>query len=206
MSQVPEIPEELRDQLAFRAKRELRKRMRGVRAALPAASIIERSSAITRRVTELDAWRAARCVALFSSLPDEVQCASLIDQARQSGKRVALPTVIDDEPGLVFRAPWDGGVARPLVTSLYGIEEPGEDAPAVPFEEIDVVLVPALALDERGHRIGYGRGYYDRVLPRCVEALRVAVAFDFQLIAEVPTRQGDVPVQVIVTDRRVIAC
>lgn len=207
MSVLPEIPEELRDQLAFRAKRELRKRIRGVRSAMPPSAIEERSTALCERVLAMPEWARAQTVALFSSMPDEVQCRALIERARSEGKRAALPVVVpvaDEVPGLVFRAPWDGGIERPLVTSAYGIDEPSEDAPAVPYESIDLVIVPALAIDERGHRIGYGKGYYDRTLPRCTRAARVVVGFDFQLIAEVPTRAGDVASEWIVTDKRVL--
>jgi 5-formyltetrahydrofolate cyclo-ligase len=193
----------LEDQIRVRAKREVRKRMRGVRAALPASAIAERSAQIESRVLALPDWQAAGTVALFSSLPDEVQTAGLVAAARAAGKRVALP-VVTDEPVLEFHAPYDGGIARALVTSPYGIAEPGKDAPWVDPATIDLVLVPALAADPRGHRIGYGGGYYDHTLPRCTRAVRVAVLFDFQLIAEVPERTGDVPAQWIITDRRVL--
>lgn len=202
MSLLPEIPDELRDQIAFRAKRELRKRMRAVRAALPAAAIAERSGAIVDRVCALDAWAKARTVALFSSMADEVQCSSLVSRAKEQGKRVVLPVVVDEEPGLLFRVSVDGERVFPMAMSAFGIDEPTDSAPAAAFDELDLVIVPALALDDRGHRIGYGRGYYDRTLVRCARARRVAVAFDFQLIAEVPTRTGDVPVHEVVTDKR----
>lgn len=204
MSLLPEIPDELRDQLAFRAKRELRKRMRSLRGAMPESAIRERSSQIAARVLELDAWKRAGTVALFSSMPDEVQCEALITAARASRKRVALPVVVDEEPGLRFRLGWDNDREYPRAMSAFGIDEPTEESPVVAFEAIDLVLVPALALADNGQRIGYGRGYYDRTLPLCTQARWVAVAFDFQMLAEVPTRAGDVPVHVIVTDKRVI--
>jgi len=204
MSLLPEIPDELRDQLAFRAKRELRKRMRSLRAALPQSALQERSSLIAARVLELDAWKRAATVALFSSMPDEVQCEALVAAARASGKRVVLPVVVDDEPGLRFRLGWAEGREYPRAMSAFGIEEPTEESPLVAFDSIDLVLVPALALADNGQRIGYGRGYYDRTLPRCARARWVAVAFDFQMLAEVPTRSGDVAVHAIVTDKRVI--
>lgn len=202
MSLLPEIPDELRDQIAFRAKRELRKRMRSVRAALPASAIAERSRLIADRVSALEAWSRAKTVALFSSMADEVQCEALVLRAKEQGKRVVLPVVVDEEPGLIFRVSVDGERAYPLAMSAFGIDEPTESAPTVAFDEVDLVIVPALALDDRGHRIGYGRGYYDRTLVRCARARRVAVAFDFQLIAEVPTRAGDEPVHEVVTDKR----
>jgi 5-formyltetrahydrofolate cyclo-ligase len=192
------------DELRFRAKRELRKRMRSVRATIPPAAIAQRSRSIIDRLVTLDAWPSAKTVALFMSLPDEVQLAELIRIAREEHKRVALPVVIEGATALTFRAPFDGAVDHAMVTSPFGIQEPAEDAPTVAPEEIDLVIVPALAIDPRGHRIGYGAGFYDHTLTLMTRALRVAVAFDFQLIAEVPIRADDVPVTWIVTDARVM--
>lgn len=191
------------NQIRLQAKRELRKRMRALRAALPSVAIAERSARIERAVTAMPAWQSARTVALFSSLPDEVQTAGLLAAARAAGKRVALPAVTD-APVLTFRTYFDNGREFPLVIGKYGIAEPADHAPHVDLASIDLVLVPALAVDLRGHRIGYGGGYYDRTLPGAPQASRVAVVFDFQLIAEVPDLTGDVPVHWIVTDRRVL--
>jgi 5-formyltetrahydrofolate cyclo-ligase len=74
----------------------------------------------------------------------------------------------------------------------------------VPPETLDLVVVPALAIDGAGHRLGYGRGYYDQTLVRTVNAVTVGVAFDFQLIAEVPIEAHDVPVAWVVTDQRTL--
>lgn len=189
------------DTIRFRMKRELRKRMRSVRSAHPASALAERSRRIVDRIASLEAWGTARTVALFMSMPDEVQLAELVRIAREDGRRVALP-VVTDGPALVFRAPFDGGMEHGMVTSSFGIAEPSEDAPTVAYEDIDLVVVPALAIDPRGQRIGYGAGYYDHTLPLATRAVRVGVVFDFQLIVETPTRAADVPVQWIVTDTR----
>jgi 5-formyltetrahydrofolate cyclo-ligase len=106
------------------------------------------------------------------------------------------------ERGLSVRL-WDEGV--PLdETGAMRVPEPPESAPAIPEVEVDLVIVPALALDERGARIGYGAGYYDELLPRLARAKRVGIAFDFQLLAEVPETPGDERVHAIVTDARSI--
>ena len=198
------MPPEYEDEVRFRAKRELRKRMRALRTAHPPRVVAQRSAAITAAVLAMPAWTAARTVALFMAMPDEVQTSALVAAARASGKRVALPVVVSEQPVLAFRAPSDGGIERPLVMSAYGIDEPGEDAPLVDLATIDFVLIPALAADPRGHRLGYGRGYYDHTLPLATAATRAVVAFDFQLIAEVPIRAADVAAHWIVTDRRVM--
>jgi 5-formyltetrahydrofolate cyclo-ligase len=81
--------------------------------------------------------------------------------------------------------------------------QPPEHAPSVADGDVDLVIVPALAADERGHRIGYGKGFYDRLLPRLSGATRLCVIFDFELVAEVPNRPGDEMVDLIVTDARI---
>jgi 5-formyltetrahydrofolate cyclo-ligase len=87
----------------------------------------------------------------------------------------------------------------------FGFREPSLDDPEVAPGELDAIVVPALAADPRGHRIGYGAGYYDRTLPRfCPPAVSVAVVFDFQLVAEVPSMEPDVTVGWVVTDTRIL--
>jgi 5-formyltetrahydrofolate cyclo-ligase len=88
----------------------------------------------------------------------------------------------------------------------FGFREPPLEAAACARGDLDVIVVPAIALAPNGHRIGYGAGYYDRTLPAYTPpALAVGVAYDYQLLAEVPATTGDVPVDVIVTDARTAA-
>ena len=84
------------------------------------------------------------------------------------------------------------------------VREPPISAPLVDPGDVDLVIVPGLVFDERGARIGYGAGLYDRLLPKCSNAARVGVAHDFQLLAEIPEGPGDVRVEVIVTNDRVV--
>ena len=95
------------------------------------------------------------------------------------------------------------GSPEELVPGGMGTREPPPEAPRA--EAIDLVVVPCLLVGPTGHRLGYGKGYYDRALPGiCPPAVAIAVAFDFQLAPEVPTEPGDVPVDRIVTDARVL--
>ncbi len=195
------------DQLAVlrgRAKAALRKRYRQLRASLPDDVRATRSAQIAARVTALDAWTAARTVALFASMHDEVQTAPLVEAARAKGCTVCLPVVVDGEAALTFRVAYRGDEEMPRAAGVWGIEEPTADAPVVDLAEIDLVVIPALAVDPAGHRIGYGRGYYDHTLPRMTKAARVAVAFEFQLIAEVPSEPHDAAASWIVTDTRTL--
>lgn len=186
-------------QIRQRAKQALRKQMRAVRAALPDSACDARSQAITRRILELDELEEASTVLAFASIRNEVRTRSLIDAMRVSGRRVALPRVVG------------GGLALHLVGSLdqlvdgaFSVPEPPETATGVAPDEVEFALIPALAIDPRGYRIGYGGGYYDKLLPALSKACTCAVAYDFQLIAEVPDLPFDVAVDLIVTDSRVI--
>lgn len=192
------------DALRPRAKALLRKRYRSVRASLPPAAAAARSKQITERVMALDAWKSARTVALFRSLSAEVDTAALVEDARARGVTVCLPAVIDGRPELEMRVAWRGDESYPLEAGVWGIEEPVATAPVIALEAIELVVVPCLAIDPRGHRLGYGRGYYDRTLALATRAVTVAVAFDFQLIAEIPNDAHDVAVGWVVTDTRTL--
>src|SRR5262249_32823271 len=95
---------------------------------------------------------------------------------------------------------WEDGVDP--IESGHMVKEPPASAPKIPLDEVELVIVPALALDERGARIGYGAGHYDALLPTLPRAGRVGVIFAFQLIAEVPEDEGDQRVDHIVSDER----
>jgi len=188
------------DDIRRQVKAELRTRMRGVRKALGPQARGARSEKIAERVLALPAWQSARTVMLFVSMPLEVDTTPLERAARAAGKRIAAPRM--NETGLEVRA-WDDGMSIEL-TGRMQVPEPPVTAELVPEPSVDLVIVPALALDERGARIGYGAGLYDGMLPRLTGARRVGVCFDFQLVAEVPETRGDERVQVVITDQRTI--
>jgi 5-formyltetrahydrofolate cyclo-ligase len=188
--------------LRRRAKAELRKRMRALRSTLPAPACGERSARIVARLVSFEAVSRARAVALFWPIEarHEVDLRALDGQLRERGVRVAYPAVVDEGRAMVFRF-----VANvdAMVEGAMGIREPTEAEPPATPGELDAIVVPALALDLRGHRIGYGAGYYDRMLPAFAPpAVTVGVAYDFQLLAEIPETEGDRAVEWIVTDAR----
>jgi 5-formyltetrahydrofolate cyclo-ligase len=186
-----------------RAKAVLRKRYRGLRASHPASARLARSEAICRAVMALPGWLNARTIAVFYSMDEEVDLSLLVADARARGCTVVLPAVTDDET-LEFRVGWRGEETFPRSMSAWGIEEPDAGAPVVAHESLEWIVVPCLAVDATGQRLGYGRGYYDRALPRCTNATSVAVAFDFQLLAEIPHETHDVAVSWVVTDRQTL--
>ena len=198
------IPSSAEDLLRRRVKAELRKRMRGLRKALPASACAERSARIVERLSALEPIARATSVALFWPIEErhEVDLRALDAGLRARGARVAYPRVDPETHALTFRFVLDPEALR--VEGL-GFREPPAEAPTADPGALEVIVVPALAADPRGHRIGYGAGYYDRAL-LCFarSAVTVTVIFDFQLVAESPTTEGDVPVDWIVSDARVL--
>jgi 5-formyltetrahydrofolate cyclo-ligase len=198
------VPSSAEDLLRQRMKAELRKRLRGLRAALPASACAARSAQIASRLLELDAFARARSVALFWPIEErhEVDLRPLDASLRGRGVRVAYPAVDPDSGDMTLRFVSHPETMRP---NALGFCEPSSSEPEATRGDLDAIIVPALAVDPRGHRIGYGAGYYDRVLPLFAPpAVAIAVAFDFQLVVEVPQTDRDVAVSWLVTDARVL--
>ncbi len=194
------------EEIGRRVKAELRDRMRRVRKAIGDAGRAQRSAAIADRVQALTEWRAASVVALFVPMRTEVDVTLLERAARAEGKTVLAPRMIEVErPGappslaLELRV-WEEGV-EPTESGRM-VREPPASAPRAALDAAELVIVPALAVDPTGARVGYGAGLYDGLLPRLPRARRVAVAFDFQLVAELPVAPHDVRVHRVVTDER----
>lgn len=183
-------------------KTALRRAMRARRRALPAADVRAASRAVVAHLSSLPSVARARTVALFAvRVSDgELDPAPLAD-----GRRALFPVVAaaSGEPGgpsLAFRA----AAPSELVADRYGIPAPVAAAPTVALDDADVVIVPGLAFDRAGHRLGEGAGYYDSALRGAPRPLRVAVAHDFQLVDRVPVGPADEPVDLIVTPAGVV--
>jgi 5-formyltetrahydrofolate cyclo-ligase len=183
-------------------KTALRRAVRARRRALPAADVRAASAAVVARLASLPAVARARTIALFAAraADGELDPAPLAD-----GRRALFPVVAaaPSEPGgpaLLFRA----AAPSELVPDRYGIPAPAASAPAVALDDADVVIVPGLAFDRAGRRLGEGAGFYDAALRGAPRPLRVAVAHDFQLVDRVPVGPADEPVDLIVTPAGVV--
>jgi 5-formyltetrahydrofolate cyclo-ligase len=153
------------------------------------------SDEVTRNVLALPAVENATTVVAFSSFGSEVDTRPIIERLERDGRRVALPRV--EGRIIVAVAYRSGDVVKP---SSFGALEPAGGEKVAP-EEIDVVIVPGLAFDRSGHRVGYGRGFYDRFLEALPpDALTVGICFSVQLVDEVPHGRGDRPVDLVVTE------
>jgi 5-formyltetrahydrofolate cyclo-ligase len=192
------------EKLAEAAKQELRKRMRALRAAHPAAALKVRSGALVQRAVGLAAFAEARGVALFFPMEDrkEVDLRELDAEARRQGKRVYYPFLEPRGDALVSGLRLSHSLAD-LAERGRRFHEPPPDAPQATRGDVDLLFVPALAVAPTGHRLGYGAGFYDSLLPDvCPPGRAVAVAYDFQLLVELPTLPHDVPCDLVLTDAR----
>lgn len=189
------------ERFRFGVKAELRDRMRALRRNLPVAACQTRSSAICDTVVRMPCYERARTVIGYMAILKEVDPSSVLQTAREQGKSIGLPRV-DMKNQMLSVHRWSEG--DPLEKSPFGVMEPLASAPEIEPSKIDFVLVPALAIDPRGYRIGYGKGFYDRFLASLSDAKTVGIAYDFQLIIESPATKGDLPVSVVVTDQRTL--
>jgi 5-formyltetrahydrofolate cyclo-ligase len=182
------------------AKPILRKEMIARRDALPAKERAAAAAAIAARPLPV-AVAPGMIVSGFSPLGSEINPVPLMRKFADAGTQLALPAVAGRGEPLIMRA-WTFG--DPLVPGVWGIRVPAEDAPAV---DPDVLIVPLLAFDRRGHRLGYGAGYYDMTLA----ALRakkpivaVGIGFAAQEVDEVPISPRDARLDLMLTEREVI--
>jgi 5-formyltetrahydrofolate cyclo-ligase len=152
------------------------------------------SAAIAALVDRLPEVEAVGAALVYGAMPDEVDAAPLIAALRARGERIALPRV--DGERLTLH--WHGEDA-PGATGSFGLTEPLPDAPEADPAEIDLVIVPGVAFDAACNRLGMGAGYYDRLLAEMPRAVTVGVAFDEQVVDEVPCEPHDRPLDAVVT-------
>jgi 5-formyltetrahydrofolate cyclo-ligase len=176
-------------------KRRLRASIDRLRRALAPEVRQRAGDAVARRVLAMPELAAARRVALYASLPDELPTDRLLRAVLASGRTLLLPRVEDRR--LVFAAV---GALTELRPGRLGILEPGPDRPSTPWEADDLVLVPGVAFDRRGGRLGRGGGFYDRALPVRDGPLVIGLAFELQIVAQVPCAPHDRPVDGYVTE------
>lgn len=138
------------------------------------------------------AFRAAHTVLLYHSLKDEVDTHDFI--RKWSGeKQILLPVVVGDDLELrIYTCPED------LAVGAYGIEEPTGEV-FTDYDTIDFIAVPGVAFDRNGNRLGRGKGYYDRLLPRITTAYKAGICFPFQIVEEVPAEPLDIRMDEIIT-------
>jgi 5-formyltetrahydrofolate cyclo-ligase len=181
-------------------KAELRRTALARRDALPPAERMAAAFAIAERGLPVEVTPGT-VVSGFSPLKSEISPLPLLRRLADAGASLALPVVIGRGQPLIMRA-WSFG--KPLVSGVWGIREPPADAPEL---NPDILIVPLLAFDRRGHRVGYGAGYYDMTITRLratKPVTAIGVAFGSQEIAAVPATPRDARLDLVLTERETI--
>lgn len=187
-------------------KRIIRKSILDARNRLTDDEIMRNSLIIAERMFGLEEFRKSHLIMCFMSFGSEVRTDSLIERSMALGKRIAVPMVVKDcdRHGEIIACEVKNPCAE-LEKGTYGILEPKKDCiRCVSPESIDFVVVPGIAFDVRRNRLGYGAGYYDGFLKKVrKDCVKVGIAFDFQVLEKIPAEEHDIPVDMIVTEKKI---
>ena len=169
-------------------KKELRSAVRAQKRAMTEAQIQEKSEKLARLLLETEEYRRARSIYGYLPYNQEVRTIPILEQALRDGKKVAVPKCYGEE----MRFIWMEDLTA-VEKSSMGIPEPIADGP-VADDTTALVLMPGLAFDRAGHRIGYGGGFYDKYLAREADHPTLALCYDFQVFDSLETEEFDIPV------------
>ena len=182
----------------------IRKAALAARRKIPEDECIAQSAEIFARVCGLNEIAQARWLLSYVSLPDEVDTIALLTWALAQGKRVAVPSVASEGRSItaseLLRYPED------LERGEFGLLVPRKECfrPVDP-KVFDAQIVPGVAFDLRGHRLGFGKGFYDRFLPTCrPDCVKIGLAFEAQIFDTIPSRPHDVAMDLLVTEKRIL--
>ena len=181
------------------SKAALRKTIIAARDALPETVRRDFGDCITNQILNLDAYRQARSVLAYMSFGSEFDTAALVADACAQGKRLCLPRVDRDTRQLEIHQVDDFG--RDLQSGVWGIREPRAECARADLAQIDFVLLPGVAFTPRCERLGYGGGFYDRLLTRFARRPPLAAAaFSLQILDEIPLEVTDQRIDIVVTE------
>jgi 5-formyltetrahydrofolate cyclo-ligase len=176
-------------------KKSIRAQFLADRRSLSVETCIRASLEIQQRFLKSDLFSRAHCIALYSAIHNEVLTDAVAMQAIAAGKKLVYPRVKDD--GLEFIEVMS---LADLAPGAFGVLEPQGDQ-TIPVEGLSLVVVPGVAFDRAGHRLGYGRGFYDRALAACrADCVKVGFSYDCQMIAKLPATAFDQTLSVLMTE------
>jgi len=184
-------------------KQELRTEALRKRRSISPDELAELSARVGANLLSLHEYKDARTIISYCAKDDEVQTRPLVERALADGKRVAV--IVTDVQSKTLSFSEIKSFEDDLAPGAFGILEPkpGRMRP-ISIAQADIVLVPLVAWDEKGHRLGYGAGYFDRALAGATRVTKVGLALESQRLPQIPESRHDVPLDVIVTEKRVV--
>lgn len=184
-------------------KPELRSKIRAALKNLSTEKHASDSQKLCDGLKQQTFFQNAGSILFFASLPEEPDLWPLLNETLAEKKMVALPCFDADNQSYLPRRVKDIHVE--ILSGQFGIREPAPACVAIPLDDLDLLLVPGIAFDLKGHRLGRGKGYYDRLLQR-FSGKKIGIAFDEQIVASVPAEKNDVKMDFILTPAQCVAC
>ncbi|MGP1465522.1 5-formyltetrahydrofolate cyclo-ligase [Prevotella koreensis] len=174
-------------------KKDLRKFIRMQKRQFSQQQLAELSLSVINRLMASPKMKEAKTVLMYYSLDDEVNTHDVVDTVLKQGKTVLLPKVISETEMELRRytGPQD------LQDGFFNIMEPSGEL-FENYEDIDLAVIPGMAFDSQNNRLGRGKGYYDRMLPKLVNAYKIGVCFDFQHLPGIPADENDIKMDEII--------
>ncbi len=189
--------------MAIETRQELRRRILERRDSIPAEERQRNSTVIVNNLWQIDGFSSAQNIMLYINFRSEVETLPLIEECTKRNIQVTAPLTITKPPRLVPFPVTDP--EKDLRPGYCNIPEPDQDR-LTPWDpsKIDVVLLPGSVFDRQGGRLGYGGGYYDRFLSQeAPQALRIALAFEIQIVDKVPVQAHDIPMHYLVSEKKI---
>lgn len=185
-------------------KKYLRKNMLLQRKSMKLENVSAFSNKIVKTIIELPEFIRSKSIMLYLSFNSEVNTYDLAKWCLDNGKKVIVPYCIKETREII---PFEiHNLTTDLAKSSFGIMEPNHELlKRANITDIDLIIVPGVVFDEHCNRIGFGAGYYDRFLPEKLKTTpAIGIAYDYQVISEIPTGIYDVPLDFIITEKRII--
>lgn len=185
-------------------KERLRRKLTKIRKNLSESEVLEKSKQIKKRLYEINEFKQASTILFYVSYNNEVYTHDMIKECMPNKKNMIVPISDKENRRLILSKlnNWNS-----LESGSYGILEPRkEKIKKITLDKIDLIIVPGVVFDMNGHRLGHGMGYYDRLLKDSTNASHIGLAFEFQIVDEIPAEKHDFPVDKIVTEERIIDC
>ena len=185
-------------------KNKLRTELINIRKKLEKEEVLYKSKKIQKNLEKIKEFKQATEILFYISYGNEVYTHDIIKKYMKNRKKILVPVTDKKRRNLIISEinDWED-----LGRGVYNILEPKkENIKKRSLEFIDVIIVPGVAFDVKGNRIGHGKGYYDKLLKKSKNAVHIALSFEKQIIDKIPTKKSDIPVDKIVTEERIIDC
>ena len=186
-------------------KAEIRKRILERRGSLTAEETGEKSERIFSQLCALRSYKDAKMILVYMDYKNEVRTGAFIKKCIEEGKRIALPKVEVHGDRMLSLYEIES-LGRDIFAGYKGIPEPNcETLRKIEPTEIDLLVIPGVAFDTERNRLGYGAGYYDRLLPGTrSDSIKAGVAYTLQIVDKIPAGSYDIPMDLVITEDRIL--